>query len=160
MFIYMPILKVRQTNNEWFDVRKLTLDELDLGNGIKLSSETNNNKLLVNGEEILNKGDYDDLYNLIEANKSNINTIKGKLTEFYEINATDGKLNLEDELKNNNKIHAFINFYGKKPDITYGTDNFIEKGDNIRSLDKANICELDAYNYGGKLYIIWKNWEE
>ena len=159
----MPILKVRQTNNEWFDVRKLTLDELDLGNDIKLSSnKTDDNKklLLVNGKKILDKSDYDNLNGLIQNNTNDISTIKGKLTEFYEIDATNGVLDLEDELKNKKKIHAFIDFNGKKPDIRYGTDKYIEKGDDIRTLEKANICELDAYKYDEKLYIIWKNWVE
>ena len=161
----MPILKVRQTNDTWFDIRKLTLDELDLGNGIKLSSkvdadDNNKYKLFVNEQKILNGEDKINLENSIKTNADSINAIKKKLTEFYEINSdNDGKLNLTDYLKENTRIHAFVNFNEKKPVVEYGTtNNYIVKGDDINSLEKATICEMDAYNYNGKFYIIWKNW--
>lgn len=153
----MPILKVRQTNDTWFDIRKLTLDELDLGNGVKLSSKADgNNKLFVNNLKILNEEDKSTLESSIKTNENNINTIKEKLAEFYEINSTnDGKLDLTNYLKENKKIHAFINFLGT-PDITYGTDKINQKGDT----PEKGVCEMDAYNYNGEFYIIWKNWGE
>ena len=77
----MPILKVRQTNDTWFDIRKLTLDELDLGNGIKLSSkvdadDNNKYKLFVNEQKILNGEDKINLENSIKTNADSINAIK------------------------------------------------------------------------------------
>lgn len=182
----MALMKVRQ-GNKWCAINCLTLDSLKFTGNKELKAvtdNTNNNITYItfDGKKIAYKDDLTPLknqigtptsdgvpasgiYERIEGLEAEKIIFNGQATGInsnnkysdYGINSTNGELGINLN-SNNKRIHAFVNFNDKKPVITYNTANIVKKGDDMESLTKAKICELDIYQYNNIFYVIWKNW--